>query len=253
MTGGDIPIGDFSYTAGETLTSSQFAAMKVYTDGTVKKCGTGDAMMGILQDNPASGKVAVVRELGHSKALMYSTGTKGDALKVADSSGRLGTASLGSDVVVAIALESWTATGQIIAVALTARTAQGATSRSGQLVFTVPMVSLGTSGATTVYSGVPMGFAGSIADIYAIPTKVASSSGATAITLTLSGTGNPVTGLSLTCSNANCKSLGTVMTSTKATVGVNSFVAVDTLTITSTPSVTFATDSGMLEIHIVTN
>ena len=52
MTGGDIPVLDVSYVAGQDLSNYQFRAVKIFTDGTVKLCGTGDAMIGILQNDP---------------------------------------------------------------------------------------------------------------------------------------------------------------------------------------------------------
>jgi hypothetical protein len=181
---------------------------------------------------------------------MYSTGTKGDALKVADGSGRLGTGTAGTDVIIGIALETWTATDQIIEVAMVSRSNQSATYRSGHLVFTVPMVNLGTSGATDAVTTALLGFTGTVTNIVAIPTVVASSSGVTALTAKIGTTA--ITTLSCACSNAALKTRGTAIAGTAATA-LNTFGPTDTLSIVSTPSVTFATDSGSLEIHVITN
>jgi hypothetical protein len=249
MTGGDIPVGDFTYSATADYSSYQFSAVTFVAAGTVTLSTANQAAIGILQDKPAAaGATCAVREIGHSKARMLSSGTKGDALKVADGYGRLGTASVGTDIVVAIALESWAATDTIIEVALTVRTAQGAAYRSGHLVFNIPMVNLGTSGASNALAALPLGFAGTINNIVAIPTAVASSSGATTITAKIGTT--VITTLSCALSNAALKTLGTPVTGVAATAA-NTFVSTDTLTIVTTPTVTFATDTGMLEIHVI--
>ena len=255
MTGGDIPIGDFTHPVTADLSSNQFYA--VYLNSTTLALATSGSqkVLGILQDNPngaTKATVGAVRELGHSKCWVTSAAVAaGDALKVSGTAGMLTVSSSASDVVVAIAMEGNGSASCIIEIALTNRVAEGGYNRSGHLVFTVPMVTLGTAGgAVNAIAAAPLGFTGRITDCFVIPTTVASSSGATSISLTITAT--PVTGLAVACSNAALKTRMTPITST-GTAGANTFVSTDTLTIVSTSSVTFATDSGVAEIHVITN
>lgn len=258
MSGGDIPIGDFTYPVTADLSvagAGQFCA--VYLNATTLALATSASqkVIGILQDNPngaTKSTVGSVREMGHSKCWVTAAAiSAGDALKVSSTAGMLTVSSSASDVVVAIAMEGNGSVSCLIEIALTNRVAEGGYNRSGHLVFTVPMVTLGTAGgAVNAIAGAPMGFTGRITDCFAIPTTVASSSGATSLSLTITAT--PVTSLAVPCTNAALKTRMTAITST-GTAAANTFVAADTLTIVSTSTVTFATDSGMLEIHVITN
>ena len=257
MTGGDIPVLDVSYVAGQDLSNYQFRAVYIFTDGTVKLCGTGNAMIGILQNDPPDGDIAVVRELGHSKAVMFdASNTGGAALKVADSAGRLGAGSLGTDVIVAVLADASSGgQGEIHDVSLAARTAQGTNSRAGQLTFLIPMAALGVaSGPVNPIATVPLGFTGKIMDMYAVVNKIASTSGdcTAAQGLSLEITATPVTSLGLAITNANAKTLSHVFKST-GTAAANSFGPTDTLTIISTSTTTWSGDTGMLEVHVITN
>jgi hypothetical protein len=260
---GDTPVLDMSYVAGQDLSNSQFRCVSMGNDGNMYLSSTSvqtigsvtvpTQVWGILQNDPPSGDIAVVRELGHSKCVMSGTPAPGNGLKLADTAGRLTTGTVGSDVIVAfMSQDTCGGTGEIHDVALMARCAQGASFRAGQLTYLVPMVALGTSGATNVIALAPLGFTGTIVDMYAVVNKVASSSGAGPITLEITAT--PVGSLALPVSNANAKTLSQLISSTgKASISANSFGPTDTLTIISTPTTTWATDSGMLEIHVITN
>jgi hypothetical protein len=255
MSGGDIPIGDFTYPVTADLSAYQFKAVYLNTT-TLAACTSGSlAMLGVLQDNPdGSSKATVgsVRELGHTKCWVDASAiTAGVALKPT-TGGKLALASSPTtESVVAIALEANSSTSCIIEVALTNRILSGGVTRAGHLVFNVPMVNLGTTGAYVAVTAAPFGFVGVVKDMFAVPAKVASTSGATVLTAAIGAT--PITSLALTCSNASLKvANGTAITGVAATAA-NSFVATDTLTITSTPSVTFSGDTGTLEIHVITN
>jgi len=251
MTAGDIPVHDSSHPAYADYSSLQFSAVYIDSSGYARKATTATAVMGILQDKPsAQGMVCAVRELGHTKARMLThSGAIGDPLCVGDANGRLTTGTVGTDVICAIALEAWTTTDQIIEVALTTRTAQGISSRAGQLVFNIPLAQMTTTGA--VYAAMPLGFAGTITDMYAIVTKVsASSSGSTAITLKIGST--PVTSLTMPLLYSSLTPVGTVIASGAAATAANTFVAANTLTIYSTSTTTFAGDTGAVELHVIT-
>ena len=261
MTGGDIPVLDVSYVAGQDLSNYQFRAVKIFTDGTVKLCGTGDAMIGILQNDPPSGDIAVVRELGHSKAVMFdASNTGGAALKVADSAGRLGAGSLGVDVIVAVLADASSGgQGEIHDVSLAARTAQGTNSRAGQLAFRITGQMLRTSVANVYAATLPLGFTGSIQDMYMTVDTASNTSGATAtVKLTLGGSGGStgtVTGLELDLTEAATATLSNVITSTKTTVGNNTFAPTGTLAIAVTQGATQygSADTGIFKLYVITN
>jgi hypothetical protein len=73
---------DLLLTAGEALTSDQYKIMAVSAASTVIKCATaGGKCIGILQNAPGNGGVAIVRVAGMSKCKADGTGwTLGDAI-----------------------------------------------------------------------------------------------------------------------------------------------------------------------------
>jgi hypothetical protein len=259
MTGGDIPVLDGSYSATADYSSYQFSAVTLVAAGTVTLSTANQPAMGILQDKPAAaGVTCAVREAGHSKVRMYSSGTKGDALKVADSYGRLGTGTAGSDVIIGIAQESWTATDQIIAVVLISRQGQGASYRAGHLVFNIPILELRSTG--TIYSAMDLGFVGTVTDMFALVNSVcsATTSATAAISLDLGASGTTaMTGLTIPVGNltaAACNSFGSVIAGT-GTAAANTFIATDKISVVVTQgSIRFgAADTGTIELHVVTN
>ena len=258
MTGGDIPIGDFTYPVTSNMSANQFYA--VYLANTTLAVATSgiQKMLGILQDNPdgsTKATVGAVRELGHSKCWVTADDTinAGDGLIISSTAGML-RKSQGSDVVVAIACEGNGGVSCIIEVALTNRIAEGAVYRAGQFSVTVPMVNFGTAGGAVTAVTVPLGWTGTITGMYVVPVKVASTSGATTLSLAINGVA--VSGLSCVCSNAALKTLGTPITETgSVTLGSGAFStpATDTMTVSSLSTVTFAGDTGLLEVHIIYN
>ena len=131
MSTGELGVcGDYTYGVTTDLSASQYCAVTYATGQLVVLSTTNDQALGILQDNPngqlnklydGSFKptVGLVREHGHSKAKMASSGSDGAFLKVVDASGRFGTGTLGgADNIVAQALSSWSADNDVIEVRL---------------------------------------------------------------------------------------------------------------------------------------
>lgn len=86
------------------LSSYQYYAVKVNSSGLMALASSGDAIEGILQDEPAAAnRQCVVGISGISKGVLGGSVTAGDDLEV-DSSGTFVTQSSGS--VVGVALES---------------------------------------------------------------------------------------------------------------------------------------------------
>lgn len=113
-----MPLFDATYVAGADLSTLQFCMVYVDSSGTAQVWVTGKHPIGVLQDKAASGKACSVRELGHTKAVAGGTITKGDPLKPVTATGRLVTGIYGTDKIVGVAMETATATGQIIEVVL---------------------------------------------------------------------------------------------------------------------------------------
>lgn len=72
---------DVRIAAGADLSTHQYKAVKVNSAGAVVLAATGEHALGILQNAPASGEVAIVRIMGTSLAKADGTGvTRGDRI-----------------------------------------------------------------------------------------------------------------------------------------------------------------------------
>ena len=104
-----------SKNAGEDLSAQQY---RVMTQGSnvFTKCDTTDLPAGVLQNSPVSGSGASVRYLGTTKVEAAGAFSEGDELIVADSNGRVdtATASTANANVVGIALEAAGAAGDVV-------------------------------------------------------------------------------------------------------------------------------------------
>lgn len=270
---GDVPVLDMSYVAGESLASYQFRAVAMGNDGMMYLASTSqrnsvgptstatvpaNRVWGILQNDPPVGDIAVVRELGHSKAVMYSTPGYGDGLKLADTAGRLGTGTVGTDVIVAFMAETSGGTGEVHEVAMMARTNASATVRAGQLVYQIPIAELASTGY--VYQALPLGFTGSVSDIYAVATSVCSAStGATAtLTIKLGAAGATSIGTlaipATQLTKAHVEAFGTVMTST-GSITAGTFVPTDKISVSFTQGTTpfGGSDTGSITLYVEYN
>ena len=103
------------------LSSYQYYVVKAgSTAGTVKVAGTAasDAILGVLQNDPASGEPAEVAAWGVAKAIAAASVTYGCKLTT-NSTGQVAATTTDKDEIVAIALEASAAAGDIITVLLT--------------------------------------------------------------------------------------------------------------------------------------
>jgi hypothetical protein len=128
MTTGDIGISDGSYPVDLDMSSSQFLAVSLGSDGYLD-IASGAPVLGILQDDPngqlhkilPSGykpAIGQVREAGHSKLVVDNSNiVPGSKVKLgASGQGALSTDP--SDVILGIAMETNSTTTGIIEVAL---------------------------------------------------------------------------------------------------------------------------------------
>jgi hypothetical protein len=277
---GDTPVLDMSYVAGMDLSSYQFRAVAMGTDGNMYLASTSvqslttstvppaldsvtvpaNQVWGILQNDPPIGDIAVVRELGHSKCVMSGTPGPGVGLKLADTAGRLTTGSIGSDVIVAMmSQDNCDGTGEIHDVALMTRGSSGATYRAGQLEYAIKLTNL--AGTNNVYAALPLGFTGTIVGWYGLFTTTSSGSsgqGSLDLILTTGATPRSLYSVGTTKSTLTItegSTVGTVVAPNANPTINNTFASTDTLTIhyTQVASDVFTSDLGVLEVHIITN
>jgi len=274
---GDAPVQQMSYIAGQDFSSTglftpntaQFRAVMMGTDGKMYIASTSaqtigavtvpaNQAWGILQNDPTAGDIATVTEVGHSKAYMGTTANPGQGLKVYDTNGTLGPGVAGTDVIVGMMSQDVCGgAGEIHDIRVGIGIPQGATYHAGQLMFGIHQGNLTATG--NIYAALPMGFTGSIVGWYGIYTTAAgSSSGVGSLDLILTTGGTPrslyssgTTKSTLTLSNSD--TVDTVVSQSAAPTINNSFVPTDTLTIHGAITTTFASDTGVLEVHIITN
>jgi len=120
--GRDIDILTLNYEADGDLSGLQYCAVIASgaSDAPMKvkaPTAAGALAVGILQNSPTDGLQAEVRVEGVCKAKAYTTFNSGVELQIADTTGRLTTAST-EDYVVAIAEEASSATNAYVTVRL---------------------------------------------------------------------------------------------------------------------------------------
>lgn len=105
-------------TASADLSSSQFLFVKASGVGTVAVCAAStDAPIGVLQNKPTSGQEAEIVNGGITKVVAGAAVTAG-AEVMSNASGQAITAATAGNRIAGVALETATASGQIIAVLL---------------------------------------------------------------------------------------------------------------------------------------
>lgn len=104
--------------AGEALTSKQFYIVQLDASGNVEVGeGATDLLVGVLQNEPASGEGATYRFLGTSKVVASGVVAIGDWV-TSDAAGKATATTTDGDVVIGRALEAAGADGDIIEVQL---------------------------------------------------------------------------------------------------------------------------------------
>lgn len=235
----EIPVQCTSLIAAADLTTKQYYAVKVDSNGKAALAGAGENAIGILQDNPNTGEIGNVMVLGESKAIYGGAVTAGQNL-AADASGKLVTAG-GSDAVLAVAKESGVA-DEIHTVYIVTRTSSGTNTKS---VLSIPIKLANVADGDVLTEFVP-GFAGSITKVsFVVTDPVTTAAKATTINLEI-GTTN-LTGGVVALTSANCTPLGAVIDGTAITAN-NTFGATDSISIEATSTTAFVEGEGVLVI-----
>jgi hypothetical protein len=169
-----------------------------------------------------------------------------------------------SDVVDAIAameisldvIPAGSITGEMIAAAAGITGGQLAAGVKGNQIGPFPIIQSGLTASKDVITPIPLGFIGSIVGVYAIYTAAAgTSSGVGTLDFILSSSGQvqstgPAT---VTLTLSHTAALNSIVNQSAAPTLQNTFVAADTLKIHYTQTTTFASDTGVLWVFIVTN
>jgi hypothetical protein len=108
----------FSWPAGADLSGKQYYAVQLTTSETVTLADATVRVLGILQNDPASGDAASVALAGISRAVTDGSGTAIAAMDALapDANGKLVKTTTDNDETVATALQASTTDGAIIAV-----------------------------------------------------------------------------------------------------------------------------------------
>lgn len=102
-----IGVLDLSFVAEADLRTLQYCVVTGGTAaGSVKKCGTSDVPLGVLQNKPNTGEPAQVRVLGTSKVYADGAFAYMDQLAVADANGEVDTVGAAPVNIIGIALEA---------------------------------------------------------------------------------------------------------------------------------------------------
>lgn len=112
----EIPIHKISETAGADLTAAQFKFVKYSAGAIVLAAGGTDQVVGVLNNNPASGGTCEIMTLGVSKVVAGAAVAKG-AVVMSDASGRAVTGT-STNYGQGIAMEAASAAGEYIGVEL---------------------------------------------------------------------------------------------------------------------------------------
>lgn len=112
----EIPGFSFTRDADADLTTKQFFCVKAAAGGEIALSGDGEAILGILQNDPNTGEAGNVMSAGISKAVAGAAITEGDLI-ASDANGKIITAA-SADRTIGQALDAASADGDIIEVLL---------------------------------------------------------------------------------------------------------------------------------------
>jgi len=153
-----IPLQNITLIAGQDLSTKQYYAVKVDTNGQAVLAGAGENSVGVVQNVPASGQTATVMTLGISPVVYGASITAGSNV-TPDANGKVVTAG-GSDAVLGIALESGNA-DEVHPILLVTRTSTGVGIASANSILTIPVSLAALDSSEPLTEFVP-GFAGTI-------------------------------------------------------------------------------------------
>jgi hypothetical protein len=239
---GEIPVQQMTLIAAADLSSSQYLAVKIDSDGKAALAGAGENAVGILQTNPKAGFAGQVMALGQSYAVYGASVTAGNNLS-ADASGKL-VPTAGTAAVLAVAMESGSA-DEVHTVILITRTSAG---NNQHWTLAIPVKLKNIAANTDILTDWIPGFAGSIKKLsFAVTDPATTESKSAVINIEIEATN--LTGGVLTLNSANCTPLGKVVDATAITAA-NVFSATQKISIEAGAVTAFVEGEGVLLIVI---
>lgn len=233
------PAETYSFTAAEDLSAKQYYAVSLGSSGVSAATVAGQKVVGILQNDPASGAAASVAIGGISLAKMGGTVAIGDYL-TPTSAGKLVASQNVDDHIVGIALAAGASDELRSVVMIQDR-------RGAANTICIP-VNLASVTAADIVSALAPGYSGRITKVQFLVTE-AVTTGSKAATLTPKIGSTALTGGVLSLTSANCTPVGAVVAATAVTA-LNTFVSSDTLTVTASSVTAFAEGAGVLILSL---
>ena len=234
----EVPILQTTLKSTGDLSAKQFSLVKLDTannESVVVCSANSDRVVGVVTNKPTAGQPATVMCYGITKVQAGGTITRGDPL-MSDASGHAVTAT-GTNPSFALALSS-SASGQLFDALILAGT-NGTVYHYSVLSFQVDLASI--TGSQNVFTYTP-GFAGTIVSCSFV-VNVPVTTGAKAATLTPGVAGTPTTGGATALTSANCTPMGNEVKGSAITA-LNTFTAVQTITVASTAVTAFVEGTG---------
>ncbi len=226
--------------ANADYSAKQFYLMKVNSSGNAELSGAGEAAIGVLQNEPASGKSAELMTFGVSKVQYGNTVTQGQQL-MSDANGKA-VPHTGTNEVIGVALESGSS-GEIGTALISISSSKGNSVSYGALSFHFDNTKIADGDLVT---GVTPGFAGTIEKFfYVVTDPVTTGSKLSDINLEIGST--DVTGGVIELRSATMTPLGAVVEGSAITAD-NTFGASDTISIKASSTTSFAEGTGTFVI-----
>jgi len=236
-----------NFSTGFLKAAADYSAKQFYilkADSTARQavlCGAGEAAIGVLVNEPASGKPCVLVHNGVCLVYAGNTVTAGNAL-MSDANGKA-VPHTGTNKVIGIALEGASANQAFLAL-ITCSNVAGASVNYGAWSFYLNMALIANGDIITAFTP---GFAGTITKVFWVQeTPVTTAAKASALNLEI-GTTN-VTGGVVSLTSAACTPLGAVIAGTAITAN-NTFGASDTISVEASSTTTFIEGAGTLVIE----
>lgn len=238
-------LGHLTAAADYSATTAQYKAVYQSSASAATIAATaGREVVGILQNNPASGKPCEIAYFGASKALLGGTVAANDPVTV-DANGKIVAATKNSEYVLGRALLGGAA--DEVGTILITHPGFGSTVAGGRTI-TIPIALASITGAGDVVTTITPGYAGTITSVEWVTGRpVTTAAKAAALNLEI-GTTN-LTGGVVSLTSANSTPLGAVVAGTAITAA-NAFTATDTISVEAASVTAFAEGDGFLLIHV---
>lgn len=236
-----------NFSTGFLKAAADYSAKQFYilkADSTARQavlCGAGEAAIGVLINEPASGKPCNIVHNGMCLVQAGNTVTAGNAL-MSDADGKA-VPHTGTNKVIGVAVES-ASSGESFLALITCSNVAGASVNYGAWSFFIDMTLIADGDLVTTFTP---GFAGTITKFFWVQeSPVTTGSKASDLNLEIGTT--DLTGGVISLTSAACTPLGKVINGTAITDD-NTFGDTDTISIEASSTTTFIEGSGTMVIE----